>query len=101
MAGEMVFDITSQTCFLLGFNEMLESTDGSKKFQKLSLSLVYSTFWMLWKEMNAIIFRNKRRAIMFLADDITTFTFKWITRRSKLKMVDWHICYVFPISNIF
>lgn len=75
MAGKLVIGSSSSMSSCDDLKEMLQADIGSKKMQKLKLSLVCTTIWMIWKERNAIVFRNKRRTIMLMEDDISIFTF--------------------------
>lgn len=49
----------------------------------LVLWLVYSTLWMTWKAINALVFRNEKRAVLNVTDDININIFTWIKSKSK------------------
>lgn len=79
--------------------EMVNSRDGGKRIQKLKLSLVYSTLWMKLKAHNAIVFRNERRLVMLIEDDIRINTLSCIKNKSKLFKIDWSVWCMSLILN--
>lgn len=78
---------------------MVNSRDGGKRIQKLKLSLVYSTLWMKLKAHNAIVFRNERRLVMLIEDDIRINTLSCIKNKSKLFKIDWSVWCMSLILN--
>lgn len=73
-----------------GLLEKINSTTRGNRIQKMTLSLIYFMLWMIWKSRNALVFRNERRAVLTVVDDICVSTFNWNKNRSKFKN-NWFI----------
>lgn len=64
--------------------DFLNMGAGCKRFQKLQLSFVYVTIWMILNARNDIIFMSERWATMFSMDDINMLTYNQIKNIFKL-----------------
>lgn len=47
--------------------ELQNQKTSDKRIKKLKMSLIYSTLWVIWKARNALVYRNERQVVMFMA----------------------------------
>nr|KAJ0189059.1 hypothetical protein LSAT_V11C800425310 [Lactuca sativa] len=43
--------------------EKINGIEGGKRKKKGSISLIYTTLWMIWKTINALVFRNEKTSV--------------------------------------
>ncbi|KAF5761553.1 putative RNA-directed DNA polymerase [Helianthus annuus] len=71
--------------------------DSSRK-RDLLLSILYTTFWFIWKGRNARVFRSARTSTQESLEDIKTGLYGWIINRSSHRDIDWNIWIIDPLS---
>ncbi|KAK1407398.1 hypothetical protein QVD17_39014 [Tagetes erecta] len=56
---------------------------------KVSLLILYTVLWMIWKNRNNWIFERRRARIEILMEDIKVNALHWVKFRCSKTVVDW------------
>ncbi|XP_071740621.1 uncharacterized protein [Rutidosis leptorrhynchoides] len=78
---------------IFGFDDIFNGTFGSlatdnKKF--LWQAVCWIVCYLLWKNRNEKVFKNKIRAVPSLNLEIQTLSFDWLSRRQNWHKLEWH-----------
>ena len=60
----------------------------------------HSYLWMTWKTRKALVFKNERRTVLVVANDISISTFNWIKNILNSSNYDWYVWCMFLFLNL-
>ncbi|XP_071709330.1 uncharacterized protein [Rutidosis leptorrhynchoides] len=63
---------------------------GSDLGEKLWQGMLWVSVYVIWKNRNEKIFKNKSWNVPVAVSDIQSKSFEWISKRCKTKSIDWH-----------
>ncbi|XP_071689418.1 uncharacterized protein [Rutidosis leptorrhynchoides] len=73
--------------------ELLEGNSGhnlSDMGKIIWQAVIWSTVYLMWKNRNDKVFKNKCWSVPVAVNEIQVKSFEWIARRCKSKKIEWH-----------
>ena len=80
--------------------DAVNSGNKDMKTKKMLWALVYVAIWLIWKDRNDAVFKNRKTFPMKTADEIQLVSYNWITLRAKRRDIKWYDWCNFPSMNV-